>query len=118
MLSLFRLIDINAGSIMLDNVDTSSIALDALRKQLAIIPQVGRQSCLHQPAAWQLVGVGMEPGSKMYYSAATYMYVCMLLCCWLPLLYAIHKAKLGFISRLNASVVGLLCRTLCCSAAP
>jgi ABC-type transport system involved in Fe-S cluster assembly fused permease/ATPase subunit len=44
MLSLFRLIDINMGSIMLDGVDTSSIALDLLRKQLAIIPQVSRQT--------------------------------------------------------------------------
>jgi ABC-type multidrug transport system fused ATPase/permease subunit len=40
MLSLFRLIDINIGSIVLDGVDTASIALDSLRKQLAIIPQV------------------------------------------------------------------------------
>lgn len=40
MLSLFRLIDINVGSIVLDGVDTGSIALDSLRKQLAIIPQV------------------------------------------------------------------------------
>lgn len=40
MLSLFRLIDINAGSIYLDGVETSSIGLDALRAQLAIIPQV------------------------------------------------------------------------------
>lgn len=39
MLTLFRLIDINAGSIFLDGVDTSSIGLDALRSQLAIIPQ-------------------------------------------------------------------------------
>lgn len=43
MLSLFRLIDINAGSILLDGVDTASIALDSLRKQLAIIPQVSMQ---------------------------------------------------------------------------
>lgn len=40
MLTLFRLIDVNAGSIFLDGVDTASIGLDALRKQLAIIPQV------------------------------------------------------------------------------
>eukprot|EP00882_Tetradesmus_deserticola_P004548 GHRQ01004794.1.p1 GENE.GHRQ01004794.1~~GHRQ01004794.1.p1 ORF type:complete len:395 (+),score=149.54 GHRQ01004794.1:630-1814(+) len=39
MLTLFRLIDVNAGSILLDGVDTASIALDALRRQLAIIPQ-------------------------------------------------------------------------------
>ena len=44
MLSLFRLIDINAGSILLDGVDTASIALDSLRKQLAIIPQVRMQA--------------------------------------------------------------------------
>jgi ABC-type transport system involved in Fe-S cluster assembly fused permease/ATPase subunit len=41
MLSLYRLIDINMGSVVLDGVDTASIALDCLRKQLAIIPQVG-----------------------------------------------------------------------------
>ena len=41
MLTLFRLIDVTAGRIMLDGVDTSSIGVDALRSQLAIIPQVG-----------------------------------------------------------------------------
>lgn len=41
MLSLYRLIDINMGSVVLDGVDTASLALDCLRKQLAIIPQVG-----------------------------------------------------------------------------
>jgi ATP-binding cassette subfamily C (CFTR/MRP) protein 4 len=41
MLTLFRLIDVNAGSIFLDGVDTASIVLDSLRRQLAIIPQVG-----------------------------------------------------------------------------
>ena len=40
MLTLFRLIDVTAGRIMLDGVDTSSIGVDALRSQLAIIPQV------------------------------------------------------------------------------
>jgi ABC-type transport system involved in Fe-S cluster assembly fused permease/ATPase subunit len=44
MLSLFRLIDINIGSIVLNGVDTASIALDSLRKQLAIIPQVSTLS--------------------------------------------------------------------------
>jgi ATP-binding cassette subfamily C (CFTR/MRP) protein 4 len=39
-LMLTRLIDANAGSIYLDGVDTASIALDSLRRQLAIIPQV------------------------------------------------------------------------------
>lgn len=41
MLTLFRMIDINEGSIYLDGADTSKIALDSLRRQLAIIPQVG-----------------------------------------------------------------------------
>eukprot|EP00210_Caulerpa_lentillifera_P007448 g7118.t1 len=39
LLSLFRLIDINEGRIFIDSVDTSSIGIDVLRKQLAIIPQ-------------------------------------------------------------------------------
>ncbi|GAX75678.1 hypothetical protein CEUSTIGMA_g3121.t1 [Chlamydomonas eustigma] len=39
MLTLFRLIDVTSGTIYLDNVDVSSIGLDALRSQLAIIPQ-------------------------------------------------------------------------------
>lgn len=34
-----RLIDINSGSIEIDGVDIGSIATDALRDQLAIIPQ-------------------------------------------------------------------------------
>lgn len=36
---LLRLIDINEGKILIDGVDASSIGIDALRKQLAIIPQ-------------------------------------------------------------------------------
>ncbi|GBF93736.1 hypothetical protein Rsub_06068 [Raphidocelis subcapitata] len=39
MLTLFRLIPVDRGTITLDGVDTSTIALDALRRQLAIIPQ-------------------------------------------------------------------------------
>lgn len=39
MLTLFRLISVDRGTIRLDGVDTASIALDALRRQLAIIPQ-------------------------------------------------------------------------------
>jgi ATP-binding cassette subfamily C (CFTR/MRP) protein 4 len=45
MLTLFRLIDVNAESIYLDGVDTASIALDSLRRQLAIIPQA--RHCVH-----------------------------------------------------------------------
>eukprot|EP00210_Caulerpa_lentillifera_P008112 g7746.t1 len=39
LLSLFRLIDINQGHIYIDGLDTSSIGIDVLRRQLAIIPQ-------------------------------------------------------------------------------
>jgi hypothetical protein len=41
MLALFRLIDVNSGVVRLDGLDASTVGLDALRKQLAIIPQVG-----------------------------------------------------------------------------
>jgi len=34
-----RLIDINEGLITIDGIDTSTIGIDVLRKQLAIIPQ-------------------------------------------------------------------------------
>ena len=39
MLTLFRLISVDSGTIYLDGVDTSKIGLDALRRQLSIIPQ-------------------------------------------------------------------------------
>lgn len=35
----FRLIDIDAGRIFIDGVDTSTIGIDVLRKQLSVIPQ-------------------------------------------------------------------------------
>lgn len=40
MLALFRLIEVTKGRILLDGVDSGRIGLDALRCQLAIIPQV------------------------------------------------------------------------------
>ncbi len=40
MLALFRLIDLTCGRVLLDGVDAAKIGLDALRSQLAIIPQV------------------------------------------------------------------------------
>lgn len=40
MLALFRLIEVTNGRILLDGVDSGRIGLDALRRQLAIIPQV------------------------------------------------------------------------------
>jgi ABC-type multidrug transport system fused ATPase/permease subunit len=40
MLTLFRLIDVTAGRILLGGVDIASVGLDALRSHLAIIPQV------------------------------------------------------------------------------
>ena len=39
MLTLYRLIDITSGAVRLDGLDVASIGLDALRSQLAIIPQ-------------------------------------------------------------------------------
>lgn len=39
MLSLFRLIPVTGGVISIDGVDISSIAIDVLRRQIAIIPQ-------------------------------------------------------------------------------
>lgn len=39
MLVLFDLIDITAGSVLLDGVDVSRVALDSLRRQISIIPQ-------------------------------------------------------------------------------
>eukprot|EP00210_Caulerpa_lentillifera_P007916 g7557.t1 len=39
LLTLFRLIDINKGSICIDGIDTSEVELDMLRKQIAVIPQ-------------------------------------------------------------------------------
>eukprot|EP00798_Chlamydomonas_sp_ICE-L_P022324 gene22324-29400_t len=39
MLTLFRLIEVSEGTIRLDGLDVSTIGLDALRRQLAIIPQ-------------------------------------------------------------------------------
>ena len=40
MLTLFRLIDQLAGRILIDGVDIARLGIDALRSQLAIIPQV------------------------------------------------------------------------------
>jgi ABC-type iron transport system FetAB ATPase subunit len=40
MLALFRLVDITRGRVLIDGTDVSTIGLDALRSQLAIIPQV------------------------------------------------------------------------------
>ena len=40
MLTLFRLIDQLEGRILIDGVDIASLGIDALRAQLAIIPQV------------------------------------------------------------------------------
>ena len=49
MLTLFRLIPVTAGRILLDGQDTAGLGLDVLRRQLAIIPQVwlwGPRDCV------------------------------------------------------------------------
>lgn len=51
MLSLFRLIELTRGAIYLDGVDTATIGLDALRQQLAIIPQACAR--IHVPLSVQ-----------------------------------------------------------------
>ena len=43
LLTLFRLIDVTSGRILVDDVDIASLGLDALRQQLAIIPQARLQ---------------------------------------------------------------------------
>jgi ABC-type multidrug transport system fused ATPase/permease subunit len=40
MLSLFRLIETVKGSVRISGIDIASIGVDALRRQVAIIPQV------------------------------------------------------------------------------
>lgn len=40
MLTLFRLIDTSDGTITISGIDISTIGVDALRRQLAVIPQV------------------------------------------------------------------------------
>ncbi len=37
--ALFRIVEINEGSIVIDGVDTKDIGLDCLRKRMAVIPQ-------------------------------------------------------------------------------
>ena len=45
MLTLFRLIDQLEGRILIDDVDIATLGIDALRSQLAIIPQVPVVAC-------------------------------------------------------------------------
>lgn len=53
LLTLLRLIPVTGGTIMLDGVDTASLGVDALRRQVAVIPQdpvlfsggLGRATC-------------------------------------------------------------------------
>ncbi len=56
MLALFRLIDVTRGRVTIGGIDTASIGLNALRSQLAIIPQVSLKfkACgsLFRVSAW------------------------------------------------------------------
>ena len=47
MLALFRIVEAEAGRIVIDGIDTARIGLDDLRSRIAIIPQVrlGAVSC-------------------------------------------------------------------------
>ena len=56
MLTLFRLIPVTGGRILLDGVDTSCLGLDALRRQIAIIPQ---DPVLFSGAWWAVVRAGV-----------------------------------------------------------
>lgn len=62
MLTLFRLIDVTRGHILIDGVDTADLGTERLRSALAIIPQVGRaggccrgRSALSGEGDWQLI---------------------------------------------------------------
>lgn len=57
MLTLFRLIPLTRGSIRLDGVDTAGLGLDALRRQVAIIPQ--DPVLFSGEAPGQVVGLGL-----------------------------------------------------------
>ena len=60
MLALFRLIDVTAGRVLLDGLDVAKIGLDALRSQLAIIPQARAiPSARHSPSPlpWMLAAI-------------------------------------------------------------
>ena len=39
LLALLRLLPVTRGHILMDGVDTSSLGVDALRRQVAVIPQ-------------------------------------------------------------------------------
>ena len=63
MLTLFRLIDQLEGCILIDGVDISTLGIDALRSQLAIIPQVSlmpQHVCKDPPACTQKAPVCTE----------------------------------------------------------
>ena len=42
---LFRFYDVDAGSVSIDGVDVRHLALDELRSEVAVVPQVGNDNC-------------------------------------------------------------------------
>lgn len=61
LLALFRLIDVTGGRILLAGADIASIGLDALRRQLAIIPQASIIAHSHVCCTAAALSAALEP---------------------------------------------------------
>ena len=69
MLALFRLIDVTAGRVLLDGLDVAKIGLDALRRQLAIIPQVRAWWCGSRRLFCLLAGACLTCTNMLFHGA-------------------------------------------------
>ena len=68
MLALFRLINVTAGRVLLDSVDVAKIGLDALRRQLAIIPQASAALAPVLTHTQQAMRFVLGPAAPMHYT--------------------------------------------------
>ncbi len=68
-LTLLRLIEVTGGRVVLDGVDVASVGLDALRRQLAVIPQVSRCACRLRVVDQQGVAYACGPFAVLVFSA-------------------------------------------------